>query len=341
MRYYDLKDLMTDQEINKALLDASLNLGSEELLNTIKTKSSIIREQIFAEVHSTNTIEGVIVKDAKEVFKQSRDIVERTEKEWIGVKLAFQFINDNFKELRLSLENIKKIHAILLNGSNDEIAGKFKVEENFVSQYDEKGKFVKAITTSLPENTQSDLEKAIETYLNNIELNPQYKFVSAILFIGEFLAIHPFKDGNGRMSRLMLIWLLRRNGVNLLANISLTKYINETKWDYYNALDYATEGMTNNSFDKQYIKPFVIYYLNIINKAYQEWKTLAKPEKENKRDQIIELVNSQNNYFARKDIKDYLPRIDATYISKLLEELVKAKKLEKIGDKKSTKYKKK
>lgn len=338
MRYFEIKELIEDRDINKILLDINVFIGQEEVLKYKSVSKTLSEKELFKEVKSTNTIEGVFVDDALNVFKQKDDIFERNEKEWIGVKIAFEFIKKNFDSFDLSLENLKKLHLILLNGSNNVIAGKFKQEEVFISQYDERGRFIKAVSTSLPENVEDDLNKAIKTYLNNIETHSQYKVVATILFIGEFLSIHPFNDGNGRMSRLMMIWLLKRLNISLPTYISLTKYIEETKGEYYDVLDQTSEGLSNGLFFKEYIKPFVTYYLRIITSAYKELgKELSTVSKE---EMMLNVISGYEREFSRQDILNEMPNVDPTYVSKILDKQTKQGKLIKTGQLKGTKYKK-
>lgn len=338
MMYFELKDLIEDKDVNKQLLDINIFVGTEEVLKYKAFSKSVMEKEIFKEVKSTNTIEGVFVSDAAKVFKQKQDFYERNEKEWIGVKIAFDFIKKNADSFELNLDNIKKLHLILLNGSNDDIAGKFKEQEVYISQYDERGKFIKAISTSLPEHVEDDLNKAIKVYLKNIETFPHYKIVATLLFVGEFLSVHPFNDGNGRMSRLMMIWLLKKLNISLPTYISLTKYIEETKGEYYGVLDQTSEGLANGVLIKEYVKPFVMYYLRILLRAYKDFgRELSHVSKEEK---MLELINAYESEFTRQDVTKEFPNIDPTYASKILDKQVKEGKLIKTGQLKGTKYRK-
>lgn len=340
MRYFELRDLIEDREINSLLLDVNIFAGKEQVLQDKNINLPFAMRQLFSEVESTNTIEGVFVDSAKEVFKQKDGFKNETELEWIGVKIAFEHLKENFNSLALSSNNLKKIHAILMNGSKEDIAGKFKTEEIWINQYQNK-KFIQAIETSSPEKTPQDIEEAIERYYNNLSNYPQYKIISTILFIGEFLAIHPFADGNGRMSRLMIVWLLARLGIKVAQSISLTKYIQESKKEYYAVLDIASEGMSKSDYHKDFIKPWVLYYLKLIKKAYDELNQVWEKKSTDKEEQIFQIIsNYSDTFFSRKDIIEHLPHIDPSYISKILDKQVKLGKLNKFGKLKGTKYKK-
>lgn len=338
MKYYTLREIVNDFEINESLLSLSMLLGKEQGVGNIKINNYIKLKEEFSEVHSSNTIEGIAVDNAKEVFSKKDGNFKKNEKEWIGIKIAFNYIKENHSDFFLTVGNILKLHSILLNNSKNEIAGKFKINEVFINQYKD-GIFVKAISTSLPENTHDDLETAIARYNENIQTYPQYKVIAILLFIGEFLAIHPFSDGNGRLSRLISIWLYARNNIKTPLKISLSKFINETRGEYYSVLDFASEGLINNRYDAGFIKPWILYNLSILHNAYKQIDKLWESNNENKDKQIEDIIFTFKTPFVRKDILTKITNVDPTYVSKILNKLVNEGRIERVGDRKGTSYK--
>ena len=158
------------------------------------------------------------------------------------------------------------------------------------------------------------------------------------MFILDFLCIHPFNDGNGRMSRLLTLLLLYRAGYIVGKYISMEMLIEKTKDTYYEALQASSLGWHDNKNDYQ---PFVLYYLGIILKAYTEFESrisylttqgLSKPER------IKALIDGYLGKFTKKDLMTRCPDISKTTIERTLAQLRKDGYIEKIGVGRSTAY---
>ena len=317
MKYYDLVEIINDSEIKNSYIKIFNFIFNKQ---NIKITKPFIKNQFFSEVYSSNTIEGVLVDNPKKLFSKKDGIKKDNEREWIGLKIAYKKIINDPSIRILSVFNLKKIHKILINSEKD-YAGKLKKEENFINQKDKDGFIVKAITTSSPKNTKKDLEEAINKYYLNLKKYPEYSLVIIILFIAEFLAIHPFWDGNGRISRLIMISLCLENNLDFVKNVSLTKFIKENKEEYYSSLDFQTKGFQND-FKIKYIKPFINYYFYIFYKSHElidnfnSLETLLWKE-------ILTLKS-----FKKSNLKTAM---SSNYKSKILHKFVKEKRILKNG----------
>lgn len=317
MKYYNIIEIISDSEIKDNYIKTFNNIFNKEKINVNKP---FIKNQFFSEIYSSNTIEGILVDNPKKIFLEKDEIKKDNEKEWIGLKLAYKKIKNDPSIRILSVFNLKKIHKILIN-NNKSYARKLKRKENFINQKDKDEYFVKTITTSLPENTKEDLEEAINKYYLNLKKYPQYALIIVILFIAEFLVIHPFKDGNGRISRLLIVSLCLENNLNFVKNVSLTQFIKENKEGYYSSLDIQTKGFEHN-FDIKYIKPFINYYLYIFNKSCQLINNFDNLET------LLwkEILTLQN--FKKSNLKTSM---SSDYKSKILIKFVKEKRIIKKG----------
>jgi len=159
------------------------------------------------------------------------------------------------------------------------------------------------------------------------------------MFIIDFLCIHPFKDGNGRMSRLLTLLLLYQNGYIVGKYISLEKLIERTKDNYYDALQESSQGWIE---DKNDYESFVKYILGIITAAYREFfdrAQIVEEKKVSKPDRIEELIKNHLGTITKSEIVETTPGISTTTVQRTLTDLVKAEKIIKIGNGRYTKYK--
>ena len=158
------------------------------------------------------------------------------------------------------------------------------------------------------------------------------------MFILDFLCIHPFNDGNGRMSRLLTLLLFYKAGYIVGKYISMEMLIEKTKETYYEALQASSTGWHEN--ENSY-EPFVKYYLGITLKAYNEFesrveylkkRTLSKPER------IRAMIDQKVGKITKKEILDACPDISKTTVERTLTELVKSGYISKVGSGPATGY---
>ena len=159
------------------------------------------------------------------------------------------------------------------------------------------------------------------------------------MFIIDFLCIHPFNDGNGRMSRLLTLLLLYQNDYIVGKYISLEKLIERTKSSYYDALQESSQGWMEG---KNNYEPFVKYILGIIVAAYREFfdrAQIVEEKKVPKPDRIEKLIKNHLGTITKAEIVEATPGISTTTVQRTLTELVKEEKIIKIGNGRYTKYK--
>ena len=158
------------------------------------------------------------------------------------------------------------------------------------------------------------------------------------MFILDFLCIHPFLDGNGRMSRLLTLLLLYKNGYYVGRYISIEKLIETTKDGYYDALQASSEEWHEGSNDYM---PFVTYMLGVITAAYREFMErteLVEEQKVSKPERIEEMLKKKFGTFTKTEIQKEFPNIGQATIQRTLSKLQKENKIIKIGGGRYTKY---
>ena len=291
-------------------------------------------------VKSSNAIEGIITTD-----KRIRDIVNKStapqghnELEIAGYRDALDLIHSSYSEIPFSEKSILQLHRILLQPSGDDLAGKYKTEDNFIMETDRRG--VRSVRfTSVPASeTSAAMEQLILAYhdaYSESEINPLLLIPCVIL---DFLCIHPFRDGNGRMSRLLSLLLLYKSGFSAGKYVSIEEQINTYKNYYYTSLQKSSERWHEN--DNSYF-PFIDNFLFNLKMSYFELDSRFanfKDKKITKKQRIKDLITGSLLPVSKRDICEKLPDISVTTVEVELGRLLKSGEIEKIGNGRGTKY---
>ena len=217
--------------------------------------------------------------------------------------------------------------------------GRFKNSDNIIEEEDANGnKFVRF--RPLPAwETPEAITELCAAYNEAINRSEADALLIIPMFIIDFLCIHPFNDGNGRMSRLMTLLLLYQNDYIVGKYISLEKLIERTKDSYYDVLQESSQGWIE---DENNYEPFVKYILGVIVAAYREFfdrAQIVEEKKVPKPDRIEELIKNHLGTITKSEIVEATSGISTTTVQRTLTDLVKAEKIIKIGNGRYTKYK--
>jgi Fic family protein len=267
----------------------------------------------------------------------------REEQEVAGYANLIGRVFDNYKTMKLSENWILQFHEILLHFSEkDQIhKGKYKIANNTVVMVNEKGEQVVLFEPTPPYLVKAELHDVIDWTNKQLENSKIHPILVIANFIFEFLAIHPFKDGNGRMSRALTNLLLLKSGYSYIPYVSLDEIIEETKIDYYLSLRSTQKKHKTNDED---ISPWLSYFLSALIKQTEKAKEIMDsehPEKvlSEKQLEIYELFKDKE--LGVKEIDIVLNgRIPKITIKQALSRLVGLRLLERVGQGRSTRYKK-
>ena len=263
----------------------------------------------------------------------------RNEREIAGYRDVLNTIHENFRHIPIRDTFILQLHRDLYKFENVSSGGRFKTSDNVIEEEDSSGnKSVRFIPLPAWETPEAiiNLCTAYNEAINRGKADP---LLLIPMFILDFLCIHPFSDGNGRMSRLLTLLLLYQNEYIVGRYISLEKLIEHTKDNYYEALQESSKEWME---DKNDYAPFVEYILGIITAAYREFfdrAQIVEEKKVSKPDRIEELIKNHLGTITKAEIVDATPGISTTTVQRTLTELVKAEKIIKIGNGRYTKYK--
>ena len=263
----------------------------------------------------------------------------RNEREIAGYRDVLNTIHENFQHIPIRDTFILQLHRDLYKFENASNGGRFKTSDNIIEEEDASGnKFVRFRPLPAWETPEAIicLCTAYNEAINRSKTDP---LLIIPMFIIDFLCIHPFNDGNGRMSRLLTLLLLYQNDYIVGKYISLEKLIERTKGSYYDALQESSQGWME---DENNYEHFVKYILGIITAAYRDFFDRTKIVEEKripKPDRIEELIKNHIGTITKTEIVKAASGISTTTVQRTLTDLVKAGKIIKIGNGRYTKYK--
>lgn len=301
---------------------------------------SLVEVARIQSTESSNKIEGIYTSDErlKKIVLDKTMPKTRNECEIAGYRDVLNTIHESFQHIPIRDTFILQLHRDLYRFENANDGGKFKTSDNIIEEEDSQGnKFVRFRPLPAWETPEAiaNLCAAYNEAVNRSEADP---LLIIPMFIIDFLCIHPFNDGNGRMSRLLTLLLLYQHDYIVGKYISLEKLIEKTKDGYYEVLQKSSIGWTEDENDYE---PFVKYMLGIITAAYRDFFERAKMVEEKKvpkPDRIEELIKNHVGTITKSEIIENTPGISQTTIQRTLTELVKKEKIIKIGGGRYTKY---
>lgn len=333
---------LLNAEIVSYLTQIHEHKGQQNLF--IEAKKDVLSGLLgIAKIQSTeasNRIEGIITTDErlKKIVHDKTMPQSRSEKEIAGYRDVLNTIHENYDYIPVRSGMILQLHRDLYRYSGMTIGGTFKNTDNVIAEDLPDGtrhiRFQPVPTWETPE-TVDTLCNAVNQALSDPEMDP---LLLIPMFILDFLCVHPFNDGNGRMSRLLTLLMLYRSGYIVGKYISIEKIIADTKESYYDALQESSLGWHEGNND--YL-PFVKYILGVIIAAYREFaersdilvtKGLSKPGR------IREIIKSSTGKLTKKEIMDQCPDISQKTVERALAELKDNGEIMKIGGGRYTSY---
>ncbi|MCM1368698.1 MAG: Fic family protein [Roseburia sp.] len=291
---------------------------------------------------SSNKIEGIVTTVARMKLLCLEKTTPRTrdEKEILGYRDVLNTIHENFEYIPIRASYILQLHRDLYRYSEKSIGGRFKNTQNYISEQREDGTSFVRFTPLAPFETPNAIDAICENYNRAIDACVVDPLLLIPTFITDFLCIHPFGDGNGRMSRLLTMLLLYRSGYAVGKYISIEKKIEANKSLYYDALERSSMGWHEGDNDAT---PFIKYILGIILAAYREFEQRVDivGEKQNSMKIVQKAIAERFGRFTKSDIMESCPSIGKASIEIALKKLTEGGEIERRGNGKNTFYVKK
>lgn len=339
--YSEVKNQKWDSDILGLIAAIYKEAGKQEMY--LKQRPEELEKLVeIAKIQSTeasNAIEGIVTTSTriKQLVEEKTTPKNRDEQEIAGYRDVLNVIHESFDAIPISQSYILQLHKMLYSHMNNPMAGKTKTVQNYISATYPDGHVETLFTPMAPYETPEALDRICEEYnrvIGNMEVEP---LIAIPIFIHDFLCIHPFNDGNGRMSRLLTTLLLYRSGFYVGKYISLEAKIAKNKDLYYDALGEAQTGWHEGTEDAV---PFIKYLLGTILAAYKDFEDrFALVEtKLSALEMVSRASMNKLGRFTKQDIRELCPSLSVSSVEGALRKLVASGELKREGSGKSTCY---
>ena len=297
----------------------------------------------IAKIQSTeasNRIEGIFTSDErlKKLVMDKTTPKSRAEQEIAGYRDVLNTIHENYDYVQVKSGIILQLHRDLYRFMGSEAGGYFKTADNVIAEIDNDGNKKVRFNPVPAWETPDAIEKICEAFDEASKDENIDPLIVIPMFVLDFLCIHPFNDGNGRMSRLLTLLLLYRSGYIVGKYISIEKMIESSKETYYEALQASSTGWHEEGND--YI-PFIVYMLGIVLASYREFSSRVRiltTAGFTKGERIGEIIKQTVGTITKTEIMKKCPDISQITIQRALIDLQEQGKISKVGGGRYTKY---
>ena len=316
--------------------------GKQELFleANIDELKTLLEVALIQSTGASNRIEGIFTSDTRleELVRQKAEPRNRSEQEIAGYREVLATIHDSYEYINPRPNIILQLHRDLYSYSHGTSGGCYKNSDNVIAETDADG-HQKARFIPVPAfQTAEAMDELCTHFLEALEADHIDKLILIPMFILDFLCIHPFNDGNGRMSRLLTLLLFYKAGYIVGKYVSMEMLIENTKETYYEALQASSTGWHEKENNYE---PFVKYYLGIMLKAYNEFESRIEHLKHrslSKPDRIKATIDNKVGKITKKEIMELCPDISKVTVERTLTDLVKSGYIAKVGSGPSTSY---
>ena len=315
--------------------------GKQELYakQSPQVLKTLLETALIESAESSNRIEGVTVDHArlKPLIIGHSKPRDRSEEEVAGYRKALELIHIKHKSLRITPETIKELHRLCRGESWD--AGKWKEKDNDIIRKHADGRvevIFKPVSAAKTPEMMKQLCLSYEHSISQLKYPDLYAVACLVL---DFLSIHPFRDGNGRVSRLLTLLALYQHGFMVGKYISIERIVEQSKETYYETLNKSSQKWHEA---KHNVIPWFNYFLGTVLAAYKEFEERAeniKPVRGAKTALLVQAIDSQHGEFSISDIEKACPAVSRVMIKKVLLQMQKDKKIKCLGKGQSAKWK--
>ena len=347
MRSFDYSELASrtwDNEILSYISKIHEFKGKQELF--FRQKPVELNRLIeIAKIQSTeasNSIEGIVTTNArlKQLVADKTTPKNRDEEEILGYRNVLKLVHENYDVIPVRSNYILQLHRDLLKYTNYSYGGRFKNTPNEIDMILENGQKVVLFKPLEPYETPDAVNQLCESYQQAAKQEVVDELILIPCFILDFLCIHPFNDGNGRMSRLLTLLLLFKAGYFVGKYISIEKAISDTKEAYYDALQRSDKGWYEERNDPQ---PFIKYMLGVLLSCYREFENRlgiinGGGTKSTSYDIVKNYVQGKIGRFSKQEVLTECPRLGSSSVEAALKRLVEERIIQRIGSGRKTLY---
>ena len=339
--YTKIRDNKWDSELLGLIASIYKEAGKQEMYLKQRPEEldKLVEIAMIQSTEASNAIEGIVATNTRirQLVQEKTMPRNRNEQEIAGYRDVLAIIHESFDAIPITRNYILQLHKVLYSHMSNPVAGRTKTVQNDISATYPDGHSATLFTPLAPCETPEAIDRICEEYnrvIGNMELEP---LIAIPVFIHDFLCIHPFNDGNGRMSRLLTTLLLYRNGFFVGKYISLEAKIAKNKDLYDEALSASQDGWHEGQDDPV---PFIKYLLGTILAAYRDSEErFALVETKRTALETVRLA-TQNKIgrFTKQDIRELCPSLSLSSVEGAIRKLVESGELKREGSGKSTCY---
>lgn len=340
--YIKTPEKLLTPEIVQMIASIHEHKGKQELFleANIDELKTLLEVAFIQSTGASNRIEGIFTSDKRleELVNQKAEPRNRSEQEITGYREVLATIHESYEYIIPKPNIILQLHRDLYSYSQGANGGSYKNSDNIIAETNPEGQ-QKARFIPVPAfQTSETMNELCNKFLEAWNAGRMDKLLLIPIFILDFLCIHPFNGGNGRMSRLLTLLLFYKAGYIVGKYVSMEMLIEKTKETYYEALQESSVGWHEN---RNSYESFVKYYLGILLKAYNEFesrveylrnRSISKPER------IKAVIDKKVGKITKKEIMELCPDISKVTIERTLTDLVKNEYIAKVGAGPSTAY---
>ena len=342
--YRKLSERMWDTEIVSYIAKIHECKGRQDLF--VRQKPVELERLIeIARVQSTeysNKIEGIVTTSTrmKQLMDEKTMPRNRDENEIMGYRDVLNTIHESHDYIPVRPSYILQLHRDLLKRAGMSYGGQFKNVQNYINETRPDGTQFTRFTPVAPYETEAAIEAICSSYEKTLAIEAVDPLILIPAFICDFLCIHPFNDGNGRMSRLLTLLLLYQNGYEVGKYISIEKQIEKTKNVYYDVLQGADYGWHEEQNDPT---PFIRYMLKVILACYTEFEERVgmlnvSGVKSSAYDMVSTYISNKVGKFTSADVIAACPGAGRAALLAALKKLTEEKHIVRLGAGRSTYY---
>lgn len=339
--YSEIKEKMWDSEILGLIAAIYKEAGKQELFLAQRPQDldKLIEVAKVQSTQASNAIEGIVTTDTRirQLVSEKTAPRNRSEQEIAGYRDVLNIIHESYDAIPVSTNYILQLHKIMYGHENNSQAGRTKNVQNYISATYPDGHTEILFTPLSPYETPEALERICEEYNRVIGNGEAEPLIAIPTFVHDFLCIHPFNDGNGRMSRLLTTLLLYRSGFYVGKYISLETKIENNKDLYYASLSASQIGWHEEKENKL---PFIKYLLGTILAAYKDFedRMALVGTKMSALETVRKATELKIGFFSKQDLRELCPDLSDSSLEGALRKLIESGDLKKEGQGKSTLY---
>ena len=336
---------LKDDLLPAQLVTLASNISMLKVMSAVRkqeNESAFAKLEEAAKIESikaSNAIEGIVTTDQRiRALVGGSAPLNHTEAEIAGYRDVLNEVHTNFSVHDFRESDIRAFHAQMMRLANPASDGSYKTDDNVIAERLSDGRRIVRFSPTSAADTPEEMQQLVLAYAQARDDAAINKLLLIPCVILDFLCVHPFADGNGRLSRLLTLLLLYRNGFDAGKYISFEGVVNIRKAEYYAALKESSEGWSENR--PRYF-PFMVDFLTTLYVCYSELdKRFASVNaaKATKKSRIESTVLNAFTPLSKADICGILPDVSPTTVEAVLGEMVRGGRVRRLGAGRASKY---